>query len=127
MKWLLLSRPVDWLIGIALRARAEAHRVVQTGRPEAGDRSLDSPSEISFLAEDEFDQEVEVVARAIDPADWQGFDAYVRKLGLSADERAAARRHAHGPTLPSLHRARRAIGALDELRREKPRSNLQDP
>jgi len=60
--------------------------------------------------------EEEIVARAIDPAEWGEFDAYVRRLGLDADEQAAARRHQHGPIGPSLKRARAAIAALDEFR-----------
>lgn len=65
------------------------------------------------------DDEVEIVARAMDPAKWREFDAYVRRLGLDADEQAAARRHHHGHVRGSLQRARAAIAALDEHRRAK--------
>jgi hypothetical protein len=63
--------------------------------------------------------EEEIVARAIDPAEWREFDAYVRRLGLDGAEQAAARQHRHGPIRPSLRRARAAIAALDEFRRDK--------
>jgi hypothetical protein len=63
--------------------------------------------------------EEEIVARAIDPAQWREFDAYVRRLDLDAAEQAAARQHRHGPIRPSLKRARAAIAALDEFRSAK--------
>jgi hypothetical protein len=111
VNWLFLTRPVDWLVGIALRVRVAAHR----DAPEAGPDT--SPPTAEERAE-----EVEVVARAFEPAIWRGFDAYVRKLRLNADERAAARGHPHGWTGPSLRRAHRAIAALDEYRKERSRS-----
>jgi hypothetical protein len=114
MNWLFLTRPVDRLVGLALRARVAAHRDVP---------AVDSDSELlnELLDEEEVTEEVEVVARAFDPAIWRGFDAYVRKLRLNADEQAGARRHPHGPTLPSLRGARRAIAALDEFRSKQSR------
>jgi len=120
VRWLLVTGPVDWLVGIALRARVASLR----GAPADGERNVDGITEM--LTPEEEEEEVEVVARAIDPAVWRGFDAYVRKLGLNADDRTAARRHAHGPTLPSLKRAYRAIAALDAFRKAKRESETQD-
>jgi hypothetical protein len=65
------------------------------------------------------EEEIEFVARALDPAQWREFDAYVGRLGLDAAEEAAARRHRHGHVRASLLRARAAIAALDEFRSGK--------